>query len=308
MVVGKKEKGKWRVCVDYTNLNRACRKDCFPIPKIDQTVDATAGYALLSFLDAYYGYNQILMAVEDQEKNAFIIERGLYCYTIMPFGLKNVGSTYQRLVNKMFKNQIGNTMEVYINDMVIKSRERCQHIDHLRNTFDVLRRYHMRLNPVKCAFGVSSGQFLGHIVNKQGIEPNPAKIEALCKMPDPVTPRDIQVLTGRIVALSRFISRSSDRCKPFFQAIRNRKGDVWGQEQNEACEQLKKYLISLLLLTIPKQEELLYMYLAVSEGAVSAALFREEGLVQQPIFYVSKSLIDAEKRYSPTETAKKKLR
>ncbi|XP_070682894.1 uncharacterized protein [Malus domestica] len=177
VVVGKKEKGKWRVCVDYTNLNRACRKDCFPIPKIDQTVDATAGYALLSFLDAYSGYNQIPMAVEDQEKTAFITERGLYCYTVMPFGLKNAGSTYQRLVNKMFKNQIGNTMEVYIDDMVVKSRERCQHIDHLRNTFDILRRYHMRLNLAKCAFGVSSGQFLGHIVNKRGIEPNPAKLK-----------------------------------------------------------------------------------------------------------------------------------
>ncbi|KAM2080626.1 hypothetical protein ACFX1T_034375 [Malus domestica] len=160
VVVGKKEKGKWRVCVDYTNLNRACQKDCFPIPKIDQTVDATAGYALLSFLDAYSSYNQIHMAVEDQEKTAFITERGLYCYTVMPFGLKNASLTYQ-------------------------SRERCQHIDHLCNTFDILRRYNMRLNPAKCAFGVSSGQFLGHIVNKRGIEPNPAKVEALCNMPDP---------------------------------------------------------------------------------------------------------------------------
>ena len=121
VVVGKKEKGKWRVCVDYTNLNRACWKDCFPIPKIDQTVDATAGYALLSFLEAYSGYNQIPMAVEDQEKTAFITECGLYCYTVMPFRLKNVDSTYQRLVNKMFKNQIGSTMEVYIDDMVVKS-------------------------------------------------------------------------------------------------------------------------------------------------------------------------------------------
>ena len=100
------------------------------------------------------------MAIEDQEKMAFITKRGLYCYTVMPFGLKNAGSTYQRLVNKMFKNQIGSTMEVYIDDMVIKSRERSQHIDHLHDTFVILRRYRIRLNPTKCAFGVSSGQFL----------------------------------------------------------------------------------------------------------------------------------------------------
>ncbi|KAI5318322.1 hypothetical protein L3X38_038030 [Prunus dulcis] len=125
-------------------------------------VDATTGYKLLSFLDAYSGYNQIPMAIEDQENT----ERGLYCYTVMPFRLNNAGSTYQRLVNKMFKSQIGKTMEVYIDDMVVKSQEKSQHIRHLEEVFNILRRYSMRLSPKKCAFGVSSGQFLGKIVNK----------------------------------------------------------------------------------------------------------------------------------------------
>ncbi|KAI5327838.1 hypothetical protein L3X38_027234 [Prunus dulcis] len=117
----------------------------------------------------------------------------------------------------MLKSQIGKTMEVYIDDMVVKSQEKSQHVRHLEEVFNILKRYRMRLNPKKCAFGVSSGQFLGQIVNKRGIEPNPSKVEALRNMPDPKTPRDVQVLTGRIAALSRFISRSSDRCKPFFQ-------------------------------------------------------------------------------------------
>ncbi|KAI5318524.1 hypothetical protein L3X38_038232 [Prunus dulcis] len=129
-------------------------------------VDTTTGYELLSFLDAYSGYNQIPMAIEDQEKTAFVTERGLYCYTVMPFGLKNAGSTYQRLVNKMFKRQIAKTMEVYVDDMVVKSKEKSQHFRHLEEVFNILKRYRMRLNPKKCAFGVSLRQFLWQIVNK----------------------------------------------------------------------------------------------------------------------------------------------
>ncbi|XP_016652621.1 PREDICTED: RNA-directed DNA polymerase homolog [Prunus mume] len=166
VVVVAKKKGKWRVCVNYMNLNKACPKECYPLPKIDQIVDATARNELLTFLDAYSGYNQIPMAVEDQEKTTFITERGLYCYMVMPFGLKNAGSTYQRLVNQMFKDQLGKTMEVYIDDMVVKSAVKTQHLSHLQEIFDMLRQYRMRVKPTKCAFGVSSGQFLGHIVNR----------------------------------------------------------------------------------------------------------------------------------------------
>ncbi|KAI5335814.1 hypothetical protein L3X38_025948 [Prunus dulcis] len=118
-------------------------------------------------------YNEIPMAIEDQEKTAFITERGLYCYTMMPFVLKNTGSTYQRLVNGMFKYQIGKTMKAYIDDMVVKSQERSQHVKPLQEVFDILRKYRMRLNLKKQVFGVSLGQFLGQVVNKRGIEPKP---------------------------------------------------------------------------------------------------------------------------------------
>ncbi|CAL9006221.1 unnamed protein product [Prunus brigantina] len=131
-----------------------------------------------------------------------------------------------RLVNKMFKNQIDKTIEVYIDDMIVKNQEKSQHVRHLEEVFNILRRYCMRLNPKKCAFGVLSGQFLGQIVNKRGIEPSPSKVEALWNIPDLRTPRDVQVRTGRIVAFSRFFSRSSDRCKPFFHAIRNKDGNI----------------------------------------------------------------------------------
>ncbi|KAL5545054.1 hypothetical protein UlMin_008838 [Ulmus minor] len=175
-VLVKKANGNWRVCVDFTDLNCACPKDHFPLPRIDQLVDATARHELLSFMDAYSRYNQIRMHEEDQEHTAFLTNQGLYCYKAMPFGLKNAGATYQRLVNKMFKDQIGKTMELYVDDMLVKSLKTEEHIQNLKETFEILRRYKMKLNPSKSAFGVSSGKFLGFMVNHPGIEANPAKI------------------------------------------------------------------------------------------------------------------------------------
>ena len=127
------------MCVDFTNLNKACPKDSFPLPRIDQLVDFTAGHKLLTFMDAFSGYNQIKMAKEDQEKTVFITSQGLYCYKVMPFRLKNAGATYQRLVNKMFSTQISRNMEVYVDDMLVKSKEEPTHLDNLKETFATLR-------------------------------------------------------------------------------------------------------------------------------------------------------------------------
>ena len=212
VVLVKKTNGKWRLCIDFTDINKACPKDSFPLPRIDLIVDATAGHELLSFMDAFSGYNQISMDPSDQEKTSFVTAQGTYCYRVMPFGLKNAGATYQRLVNRMFQKQIGATMEVYIDDMLVKSTAAGLHITHLSETFQILKDYNMNLNPAKCAFGVSAGKFLGFIVNHRGIEANPDKIKALLDMPSPTGIKQVQRLTGRIAALSRFVSRASDKC------------------------------------------------------------------------------------------------
>ncbi|KAL5546086.1 hypothetical protein UlMin_005773 [Ulmus minor] len=272
VVLVKKANGNWRVCVDFMDLNRACPKDSFPLPRIDQLVDATAGHELLSFMDAYSGYNQIRMHEEDQEHTAFLTNQGLYCYKVMPFGLKNAGATYQRLVNKMFKDQIGKTMEVYVDDMLFKSLKTEEHIQNLKETFEILRRYKMKLNPSKCAFGVSSGKFLGFMVNHRGIEANPAKIQALLDMEPPRKIKEVQRLTGRIAALNRFISRATDRCKPFFQALRKGKDFIWTADCEQSFQELKSYLGKPPLLSKPHEGDSLILYLAVSKGAVSSAL------------------------------------
>ncbi|KAL5571672.1 hypothetical protein UlMin_021269 [Ulmus minor] len=301
VVLVKKANGNWRVCVDFTDLNKACPKDSFPLPRIDQLVDATARHELLSFMDAYSGYNQIRMHQPDQEHTAFLTDQGLYCYKVMPFGLKNAGATYQRLVNKMFKQQIGKTMEVYVDDMLVKSLKADEHINNLRESFEVLREYKMKLNPAKCAFGVTSGKFLGFMVNHRGIEANPAKIQALLNMESPRKVKEVQSLTGRVAALNRFISRATDKCQPFFRALRKGKDFSWTAECEQSFQELKTYLGRPPLLSKPQEGESLILYLAVSKGAVSSALIREEEGVQWPIYYTSKSLLDAETRYPDVE-------
>ena len=193
-----------------TDLNKACPKDHFPLPRIDQLVDATSGHELLSFMDAYSGYNQIKMKPEDRESTSFITPRGTYYYNVMPFGLKNAGATYQRLMNKVFAEQIGKNMEVYVDDMLTKSKKAADHIADLSQTFDQLEKYQMKLNPTKCIFGVQEGMFLGYIVNQRGIEANPDKIKALLELQSPTTKREVQSLRGRGVALNRFVSRAGE--------------------------------------------------------------------------------------------------
>ena len=165
VVMVKKASKKWRMCVDFTDLNKACPKDSYPLPRIDELVDSTARHQLLSFMDAFSGYNQIRMCEDDQEKTSFVTSQGLFCYKVMPFGLKNAGATYQRLMNKMFARQIGRNVQVYVDDMLVKSRREEDHLADLKETFDTLRSFNMKLNPEKCAFGVTAGKFLGFMVS-----------------------------------------------------------------------------------------------------------------------------------------------
>ncbi|KAG7552744.1 Retrotransposon gag domain [Arabidopsis thaliana x Arabidopsis arenosa] len=300
-VVVKKKNGKDRVCIDFTDLNKACPKYSFPLPHIDRLVESTAGNELLTFMDAFSGYNQIMMDPEDQEKTSFITDRGTYCYKVMPFGLKNAGATYQRLVNKMFHEHLGKTMEVYIDDMLVKSLKKEDHIKHLEECFEILNRYQMKLNPAKCTFGVPSGEFLGYIVTKRGIEANPNQINAFLNMPSPKNFKEVQRLTGRIAALNRFISRSTDKSLPFYQILKGNKGFLWDEKCEEAFGQLKAYLTTPPVLSKPEVDEKLYLYVSVSKHAVSGVLVREDRGEQKPIYYISKSMTDPETRYTMME-------
>jgi hypothetical protein len=161
----KKPNGTWWMCMDYTDLNKACRKDEYPLSRIDQIVDSTSGCELLCFLDAYSGYHQISMCIDDEEKTAFVTPFSVYCYIKMAFGLKNAGSTYQKCVHIILEGQIGSNVEAYIDDIVVKSKFKGDLIVDLEGTFNNLRKNKMMLNPDKCSFGISLGKLLGYLVS-----------------------------------------------------------------------------------------------------------------------------------------------
>ena len=187
----------------------------------------------------------------------------------------------------MFSKQIGKNMEVYVDDMLVKSREELTHLDDLKETFATLKQYQMKLNPTKCVFGVASGKFLSFIVSQRGIEANPEKVQAIINMTSPKTVKEVQKLTGRIATLNRFVSKATDKCLPFFKTLKQ--AFAWTDECETAFQDLKRYLSNPPLLSPSKQGESLYLYLAVSKTAVSVALIREEDRKQLLVYYVNQA-------------------
>ncbi|GJX36170.1 reverse transcriptase domain-containing protein [Tanacetum coccineum] len=303
-VMVKKHDGTWRMCVDFKDLNNACPKDCYPLPEIDWKIESLCGYPFKCFLDAYKGYHQIKMAKEDEEKTAFTTNQGIFCYSKMSFGLKNAGATYQRLVDKAFQRQIGRNLEVYVDDLVIKSRTEEEIIRDITETFKTLRQINMKLNPKKCSFGMQEGMFLGYKVNTDGLKVCPEKADAVLSLPSPRCLKDVQKLNGKLASLNRFLSKSAEKSLPFFKTLKKctKKSDFqWTQEAEAAFKQMKKLIAELPMLTAPKEKEELIVYLAAAKEAISAVLMTDREGKQVPIYFVSHALRGPEINYTPME-------
>jgi ribonuclease HI len=297
--------GKWRMCIDFTDLNKACSKDEFPLPRIDSLVDAAASSELMSLLDCYSGYHQIWMKKEDEPKTSVITPSGTYCYLRMSEGLKNAGGSFIRMTAKVLHSQIGSNVLTYVDDIIVKSTKKENHVANLQETFANFRQASLKLNPEKCVFGVKKGKFLGCLVSTKGIEANPRKIKAILRMEPPNSKKGAQRLAGRLASLNRFISRSAERNLPFFEILKSVEVFQWGPAQQKAFEELKQYLIDLTTLTPPSSGAPLLLYVATSHAAVSAALVQEkqEGQVkkQAPIYFVSEVLSPSKKNYTELE-------
>uniref|UniRef100_A0A2N9HI99 Uncharacterized protein n=1 Tax=Fagus sylvatica TaxID=28930 RepID=A0A2N9HI99_FAGSY len=280
-----KKDGKVRMCVDYRDLNRASPKDNFPLPHIDTLVDNTATNVVFSFMDGFSGYNQIKMAEEDKSKTAFITHWGTFVYDVMPFGLKNAGATYQRAMVTLFHDMIHHEIEVYVDDMIAKSRTAQDHLTDLRKLFQRLKKYQLRLNPNKCAFGVTSGKLLGFIVSGRGIEIDPAKLTATCE--------------------------------PLFKLLRKDVKIKWTEDCQRAFDKIKEYLLNPPILVPPTPGRPLILYLTVQEASMGCMLGQQDetGKKEQAIYYLSKKFTEPETRYLLVEKtccalawASKKLR
>ena len=273
-VMVKKKSGKWCVCVNFTDLNKACAKDPFPMSRIDQLVDAIMGHPWMSFLDVFQRYHQIPLALDNQERTSLVTPIGNYHYKVMSFGLKNAGATYQRMMTKLFEPQLRKNVEVYIDDMVVKSKLESEHVNDLESIFDILRRHKLRLNASKCSFSIRSGKLLGYMVTHRGIEVKHDQIKAINNLQPPWTLKEVQRLTGMTTALNRFIYRSADRCRPFFQLLNKWKGFEWTEERVLTFQQLKEYLSWPPIMSRPEVDEVLFAYIAVTFHAVSLVLIR----------------------------------
>ncbi|PNX89864.1 gag-pol polyprotein [Trifolium pratense] len=193
------------MCVDFTDLNKACPKDPYPLPNIDRLIDGASGCNMPSFTDAYYGYNQIRMNPMDAPHTAFMSDTCNYYYNVMPFGLKNAWATDQRLMDRVFAEQIGKNLEVYIEDMVVKTMEEGEHDQDLADILNLVRKYYMRLNPAKCSFGVQVGKFLGFMLTNRGIEANLKKCQAIIDMRSPSSVKEVQQFTGKNSFIQIFV-------------------------------------------------------------------------------------------------------
>ncbi|GJV57825.1 reverse transcriptase domain-containing protein [Tanacetum coccineum] len=229
-VMVRKHDNSWRMCVDFKDLNKACPKDGYPQPEIDWQVESLCGFPFKCFLDAYKGYHQIQMAKEDEKKTAFITNQGIFCYTKMPFGLRNARATYQRLVDKAFHKQIGRNLEVYVDDLVIKSRTEDEIVRDMEETFQTLREINMKLNPKKCTFGIEEGMFLGYKVSTRGLKVYPDKVDAVLSLPSPKCLKDVQKLNGKLARLNQFLAKSAKKSLPFFKTFTRKSDFYWTTE------------------------------------------------------------------------------
>ncbi|GKA21796.1 reverse transcriptase domain-containing protein [Tanacetum coccineum] len=288
------------MCINFKDLNKACLKDLYPLLEIDWKIESLIGFKYKGFLDTYKGYHQIQMTKNDEEKMAFHTDEGVFCYTKMPFGLKNAGATYQRLVDTIFEGQMGRNLEAYVDDMVIKSKTEPEMIKDVKETLLTLKKVNMKLNPKKYSFGIEEGKFLGYIITSEGISANPKKAKVVVNMPSPSNLKQMQRLSGKLAALNRFLSKAAEKALPCLDTLKkctNKKDFHWTTEAEEAFQEIKRLITKLPTLTTPKKEEELMVYLSVANERVSTVLLVEKQGRQAPIHYVSRTLQGAEINY-----------
>ncbi|KAL0416050.1 UNVERIFIED_CONTAM: Transposon Tf2-12 polyprotein [Sesamum latifolium] len=260
------------------------------------------GTRALSFVDGSSGYNQIRMAPADEELTAFRTPKGIYCYKVMPFGLKNAGATYQRAMQRIFDDMLHKNVECYVDDLVVKSKKHEDHLYDLRKVFERLRRYQLKMNPSKCAFGVTSKNFFGFIVCQWGIEIEQAKIDAILRMPEPRNIHELKSLQGKLAYLRRFISNLAGRCQLFSHLMKKDIPFEWDEACDKAFKSIKFYLMKPPVLVAPVHGRTLIHYVAAQERSIGILLAHknDEGK-ENALYYLSRTMTPNELKYSPIE-------
>ena len=301
VVLAPKKDGTWRFCVDYRRLNEITVKDVYPLPRIDATLDQLGGSRFFTAMDLTSGFWQVGMRDEDAAKTAFITSDGLYEFTAMPMGLANSPATFQRLMDQVLGNRRFEYALVYLDDVMVHSTSFDDHMAHLESVLECLREASLAVKLKKCSFAQSSTVYLGHVISERGIEPEPAKLDAVRELLPPTDVKGIRMFLGFVGYYRKFIQNFSAVAKPLNALLRKNVAWVWGVEQQDSWEALRAALLTAPILQMPDYSKTFTIRTDASYLGLGACILQGDGESRHPIAYASRSLKPAETRYTATE-------
>ncbi len=299
VVLVKKKDGGMRFCIDYRKLNDVTHKDSYPLPRIDDSVEALAGARWFSALDLKSGYWQVEMDETDKEKTAFSIGSGLWQFTVMPFGLSNAPATFERLMEQVLAGLPLTTALVYLDDVLVAGRSFSEHLTHLHAVLQRFREASLKLNPKKCFLFQLQVKYLGHVVSQQGISTDPDKVQAIKTWATPTSAKEVRSFVGLCSYYRRFIATFSDRSQPLVRCAEE-SPFTWTPEADAAFQDLKRALTEAPVLGYPTMDDQFVVDTDASLTGVGAVLSQLQDGHEKVISYYSSSLSKAERNYCTT--------